>query len=157
MEYSEFNRDFENGLIQGELILKLDRTRERTYAKLMRLHYQMGDRAGAVRLFQRCVAALKQELDVAPARKTSELYEQIRTDQLDIPLTACADTPSSAGYSAAPALVHYARSLERIRSILLHLRQCVQQDLELVNDALAKPGTQDQVTETPSVEPLQTH
>jgi DNA-binding SARP family transcriptional activator len=143
MAYSEFHRDFEHGLNHGELILRQDRARERTYARLMRLHYLMGDRAGAVRQFQRCVVALKQELDVAPAKRTVELYEQICADRLEI----YTNRPTGDPRSSDP-MPHVIRHLERIRSLLLHLRHCVQQDIDVVNKALAAPAHYDSDADT---------
>jgi DNA-binding SARP family transcriptional activator len=143
MSYCEFHHDFEGGLNHGELILRQDRARERTHANLMRLRYLMGDRAGAVRQFQRCVRALKQELDVTPAKRTVELYEQICADRLEISL------PPSVVPSGTSSLSLVVGHLERIRSLLLELRQCVQQDLDVVNQALSVPAASDSSTDSP--------
>lgn len=143
MSYCEFHQDFEGGLNHGELILRQDRARERTHANLMRLRYLMGDRAGAVRQFQRCVVALKQELDVTPAKRTVELYEQICADRLEA-IVLQPSVPS--GTSSLSVVVKH---LERIRSLLLQLRQFVQQDLDVVNKALSVPATSDSRTDAP--------
>ncbi len=143
MAYSEIHQDFESGLNYGELILKHDRARERTYAKLMRLHYFMGDRAGAVRQFQRCIVALDRELDVAPSKKTVELYEQIRADRLVTPLIVSPNVEFSQETPSSSPLASVVQHLQRIHSLLIHLRQCVQQDLDLVDQILSMPAAHD--------------
>ena len=85
MDYCESHEAYEKGLLFGERILQYDRARERTYRRLMRLHHLAGDRTAALRQYQRCVAALKEELDVGPADRTRLLYEKIRADKLEAP------------------------------------------------------------------------
>ena len=70
----------ESGLGYGDRILRCDRARERTYREMMRLAYSGGDRSGALRLYERCVLALRDELGAPPAADTVRLYAQIRDD-----------------------------------------------------------------------------
>jgi DNA-binding SARP family transcriptional activator len=86
MDHCEAHKTYEKGLIFGEKTLQYDRARERTYRRLMRLHYLAGDRTAALRQYQRCIIALKEELDVDPADRTRLLYEKIRADQLETPI-----------------------------------------------------------------------
>ena len=79
--FYQAHKQFEDALLCGEQILQYDRARERTHQQLMRLYYQAGDRTGALRQHESCVAALKEELDIGPSRSTVALYEQIRTDR----------------------------------------------------------------------------
>ncbi len=81
MGYCEANRRYEAGLEYGARILRVDRARERTHWRMMRLYYLLGDRTAALRQYQLCVAALKEELDLAPAARTQALYQHIRFDQ----------------------------------------------------------------------------
>ncbi len=135
MGYCEVNRDYENGLKYGELLLHQDRARERTYARLMRLEYLSGDRAGALRQFQRCVTALQEELGVKPAKRTVEVYEQIRADQLESLHSSAADPKSSPAVSPPlPSLLH---RLRKLRSLLLKVQHRVQQDIQAVEHALS--------------------
>ena len=46
--------------------------------QIMRLHYALGDRTGALRQYQRGLEALREELDVTPSAQTTTLYEVIR-------------------------------------------------------------------------------
>ncbi len=78
--YSEDQHQYEAGLEFGDRILRLDRAHERTYQRMMRLHHLAGDRAGALRIYQRCANALQEELGVKPGLRTTQLLEQIRAD-----------------------------------------------------------------------------
>jgi DNA-binding SARP family transcriptional activator len=80
MDYFELHRKYELGIDYGQRILQIDRARENTHQRLMRLCYLNGDRTGAMRQYQRCTTALQEELDAAPAARTTQLYEQIRHD-----------------------------------------------------------------------------
>jgi DNA-binding SARP family transcriptional activator len=78
--YSEAHQHYNSGLDLCERILQIDRAHERTYQAMMRLHYQAGDRGGALRLFQRCATALREELGIRPGRQTLLILDQIRVD-----------------------------------------------------------------------------
>lgn len=80
MDFCEARQLYEDGLSHGEKILRYDRARERTHRKLMRLLYLAGDRTGALRQYEKCLAALKEELSVDPSERTLQLYELIRAD-----------------------------------------------------------------------------
>ena len=83
--YCMSHEEFEAGQRYGGLILRYDRARERTHQLLMRLHYLAGDRTGALRQYERCVVALREELGVRPDRRTVALYEEIRGSQGNAP------------------------------------------------------------------------
>ncbi len=51
--------------------------------RLMLLLARTGDRAGAIRSYRACVAALDHELGVPPLAETTELYEAIRDERLE--------------------------------------------------------------------------
>jgi DNA-binding SARP family transcriptional activator len=74
---------YEEAVDYGVRILRFDRAREATHRQLMRLYYLGGDRTTALRQFDRCVQALREELDVCPEKRTDALYHQIRADQID--------------------------------------------------------------------------
>jgi DNA-binding SARP family transcriptional activator len=135
MAYCEFHHEYEDGLSFGERLLHQDNARERTYFRLMRLHYLAGDRAGALRQFHRCASALETELGVKPSKRTLELYEQLRTDRFDPPASAQVETGQS--LPAKPESSSYFPRLKRIRSLLLKLQDRVDQDLREVDQALA--------------------
>jgi DNA-binding SARP family transcriptional activator len=116
MEHAEASRHYEEGVIYGMRILVCERAHERTHRKLMRLHCRAGDRTSALRQYERCVHALREELDVGPSRQTVTLYKQI-----------CADEPAAYSGAASPDV----SDLEAIRSAspgsLLALLECMRQ------------------------------
>ncbi len=59
-------------------VIGYDQAQEEAYQLLMRAHMQLGERSTALRLFKRCVAALRSELGVEPLRETLALYETLR-------------------------------------------------------------------------------
>jgi DNA-binding SARP family transcriptional activator len=135
MAYSEYHRAFEDGLSFGELLLRQDNARERTYCRLMRLHYLAGDRVGALRQFQRCASALQTELGVKPAKHTLELYEQIRTDHLETPNTHILESSKQTTLeNSGPPLLP---RLKGLRSLLIRLQSRLERDIREVDRTLA--------------------
>jgi TolB-like protein/two-component SAPR family response regulator len=83
----------------GARLLSDDRLCEPVYRALMRLQARKGNRAEAMRLYNQCRDALKQELGVAPDARTEELYRDILTDRLfssPAPASEAAAVPSIA-------------------------------------------------------------
>ncbi len=134
MEYAETRAEYEEGLEYGAKILRYDRARERTHYRLMRLYYLANDRAGALRQYQRCVAALDQELGVKPSQRTISLCEQIQADRVD-GLDWAADR--SSGPSAHPESVSsLLNHLSTLRTKLAALQYQVDQELRALEEAL---------------------
>jgi DNA-binding SARP family transcriptional activator len=96
LAYHESRGQLDEGFACGERILRQDRAHERTHWRLMRLRYLGGDRTGAMRQYDACVTALREELDVAPSERTTSLYELIRSDDAAVVTT----TPPSAARSS---------------------------------------------------------
>jgi DNA-binding SARP family transcriptional activator len=84
ISYSQVHHEFEQGQAYATGILRYDPARERTHRALMRLYYSAGDRTAALRQYERCVAALKRELQVNPERRTADLYEQIKSGRHEL-------------------------------------------------------------------------
>jgi DNA-binding SARP family transcriptional activator len=76
---------YEAGIGYGTLALQCDRARECTHRSLMGLRYLAGDRTGALRQYERCRSALREELDVAPCHETEELLRAIRNGDTSPP------------------------------------------------------------------------
>lgn len=128
MSYSEAARQYDNGIGYGARILGCDRAREHTHRRLMRIYYLAGDRTSALRQYDRCVAALKEELGVKPARKTSHLFEQIRSDQLEAPQLL-----SESGVTQGAPISQIRESLRRLRQVktaLVDFHRQVKQDIQ---------------------------
>lgn len=64
-----------------EQALTLDASRETLWRTLMRAHALSGDRAAALRAFDRCRTALAHDLGVDPLPDTAALHEQILRDE----------------------------------------------------------------------------
>jgi DNA-binding SARP family transcriptional activator len=80
LAYCEATSRAEEGVTHGELLLRYDRAHERAHRRLMRLRYRAGDRTGAIRQFERCCEALREEFGIAPGERTRLLYEQLKSD-----------------------------------------------------------------------------
>lgn len=90
----------ELGIEFGSKILAIDHARERTYRRLMRLYYLSGDRSGALRQFERCAAALRDELNVTPSKRTLALRERLLAEKaLDEPPDSQAPQGGTGGRS----------------------------------------------------------
>lgn len=121
MCFCEAHGKFELGLHYGSLVLRYDRAHERTHRQLMTFQYLSGDRTAALRQFERCAAALREELDVKPDKLTAALYQKIRADQGDMATPASA----SSGASLADVLGH----LQQIQSIIVELQKRSQKEI----------------------------
>lgn len=69
--------DFEEALDICQAILARDACWERAYRLIMTAHARQGNRPLALRAYQRCAAALHDELGVEPSAATTTLYRQI--------------------------------------------------------------------------------
>ena len=122
MDYCEVHCEVETGLSFGAQILALDRARECTYQRLMRLYYQAGDRSSAVRQFSRCSEALQTELGIAPSKKTRRILEMIQTDQAD---------PDSAVPEQPRVPTQLLGDLERLQQLIWEIRGQVETVLKI--------------------------
>ena len=136
--YCEVQRLYQSGLDYGERILRIDRAHERTHQRMLRLLYLDGDRAGALRQYQRCVAALAEELEVKPAVQTVELYEQICGDHLKDsentskePRGVSPDGAPSEGFQTPQILTR----LRRLKAVLSGAQTQVQNEIDLLEQS----------------------
>lgn len=136
MCYCEAKQKFELGLLYGTLILRYDRAHERTHRRLMSMHYLSGDRTAALRQFERCAAALEEELGVKPDKHTSALCQKIRADQADPPGHA----PASDGHASAASLADVLRHLKQIQTMLAEIQSRVQTEISPDELTLSGPA-----------------
>jgi DNA-binding SARP family transcriptional activator len=134
MAYSLALGRYQTGIGYGDRALRLDRARERTHRSLMRLHYSRGDRTQALRQYQHCVAALRQELDVEPARRTLELYEQICRDRLS-PWTD-RDSTTDGNTAGDSERVRNRDGLRELRRSLDDTRHQIEREIQAIDRAL---------------------
>ena len=124
---------YEAGIAYGERVLRIDRAHERTHRRLMRMRYLDGDRTAALAQYDRCISALREELGVGPARLTSSLHDQIRTDNL------VAEPVPTMGRGVATLVEGpTTRELEQVRALLVDVRRQADQAIEAVGAALQK-------------------
>lgn len=64
-------------------ILEYEPWREEAHRQLMRLFFQNGESGQALLHYERCRQLLEQELGVSPSQATKQLYQQIRSGQLE--------------------------------------------------------------------------
>jgi DNA-binding SARP family transcriptional activator len=127
-------RKYEKGMDYAARLLHYDRAHETAYQHLMRLHYLAGDRAGALRQYERCADALKEELGVEPSARTQELCRQIREDRI-----SALTTPHSEAHEAGESLSRLRGALSRLRELkntLASLQTMVEQTLLSVEKVL---------------------
>jgi len=88
----EQKRDFLLAIQYAERLMRLEPLREASYQHLMHLHALNGDRAGALRVYQQCINALQQELNIEPGPATRQMHEQVMNlDAVPVekPLQSC--------------------------------------------------------------------
>lgn len=120
VQYSEIHGHYSMGLAYGTEVLRHDHAYERTHRQMMRLYSMAGDRTQALHQYQRCVNALREELDIEPSESTRELYEQIRTDTFisfppDKKVGGKANESVSALSLVLDRLEHFSDELSRLR------------------------------------------
>ena len=135
IQYCEAHGKFETGLAFGAEILRSDRAYERAHRQMMRLYLLSGDRSQALRQYERCVEALDEELGVAPSKRTTQLYEKIRTDSYG-PSTL---EGKLVGKQNSTALKDLLKNLEMYAGILNDMQIEVHREILEIEDQL---GTQ---------------
>jgi DNA-binding SARP family transcriptional activator/tetratricopeptide (TPR) repeat protein len=76
--------DWADALIHAGELLTLDTLSEAAHCRVMRLHYLAGDRAAALRAFDRCEQMLKNEVGTAPSSETLALLATIEQSNAEI-------------------------------------------------------------------------
>jgi DNA-binding SARP family transcriptional activator len=135
--YCVSHHEYEAGQRYGAQILRHDRAHERTHRMLMRLQHMSGDRTGALRQYERCVSALREELDVDPDELTRDLYGEIcgtdrarHTDSID---EVIADD------DAVTTLPEVLGRLKHLQAMLGRMQRHVKRDIDEVELCL-KPA-----------------
>jgi len=138
MSYCEVYHDYETSLLYGMRIMCYDRARERTHRRLMRLYYLLGDRAEALRQYERCAAALDEELGVNPSKNTVSLYKQIQEDHLNEPefMPVPKETNIAFAVSTTP-LIDILSHLRYLEGSLADLQNQIQQSIQKVELVLS--------------------
>ena len=125
--YLQFRGEYEVAQGYGATILRYDPARERTHRQLMHLYSLAGDRTSALRQFERCAQALKQELGVKPERKTVELYERIKSDQIGY--TDATENFSAPHTSTSSDIL---TRLKQLQTIVSGVQRRIQRDIKSI-------------------------
>lgn len=133
MVYCEAHGAYEDGLTYGTCVLRYDVARERTHRRLIRLHHLAGNRTAALRQYERCVAALREELDVGPSERTVALYERIRSGG-PISQATSQDMKSSTG--KATTLSRALSHLRLLQTAFAETQRQLQQTIQVVEMVL---------------------
>jgi DNA-binding SARP family transcriptional activator len=149
--YCEAHRKLESGISYAARILEHEPACERTHRKLMRLHYRAGDRTAALRQYDRCVASLRDELGVRPSRRTLSLWEQIKSDQAQVPELLPSSTPPSnftydASHSATESSTSLREMLDRLKRMgatLSEMQAQLSRDIQLIETNICVGGGAD--------------
>jgi DNA-binding SARP family transcriptional activator len=136
MAYCEVHGKCEAGLAYGACVLRYDVAHERTHRRLMRLHYLASNRTAALRQYERCVAALREELDVGPSERTVALYEQIRSDRLVSPGQGMPEGDESIFEGMASTLSHALCHLKLLQTAFAESQRQLRQAIQTVEIAL---------------------
>jgi DNA-binding SARP family transcriptional activator len=134
--FCEAHGQYETGLECGNCALRYDVAHERTHRRLMRLHYLAGDRTAALRQYERCVNILRQELNVAPSKRTLALYERIRSDH---PLSSNGTTPQNKGKAPgeiSPPLDQVLHHLQRLQTAFAQTQRQLQDVIQAIEAGL---------------------
>ena len=78
-------RDYPAAIRHAESLLSQDPFQETVYQAIMRLHGLNGDRAEALRAYQRCATVLRRELGVEPGIATRRIRDQISRAEIQPP------------------------------------------------------------------------
>ena len=90
----------------------------------MLMKYSSGDRTGALRLYERCVTALAEELAVKPERQTTAIYEQMRTGRMEK-----LDQHGHANGADNSSVTEMLDRLRRLQLVLAAVQKRVQRDI----------------------------
>lgn len=71
--------EYETALELNNYLLSLEPWREEAHRQRMELFAHLGQRSAALKQYELCLQALKEELDVPPMPQTTSLYEQIKS------------------------------------------------------------------------------
>jgi DNA-binding SARP family transcriptional activator len=81
MEHHAATGDLENALAAGQSALRIEPLQELIQQRVIELYGVSGQRAAAIRQYNRFSEMLKDELGISPSKATRSLIERIRTEQ----------------------------------------------------------------------------
>jgi DNA-binding SARP family transcriptional activator len=141
--------DLDRALAVGTRLVEVEPTRESAHRALMRLHWDRGDRAAALRQYERCRELLQRYLELSPSSETERLRRSIAEEpppssvagsasasELDgrtllavLPFAAASDDPQTR-LLASGLTEDVATELARFRQLALIAHACVAEVVE---------------------------
>jgi DNA-binding SARP family transcriptional activator len=137
VQFCELHQNYDLGLSYAMEILSHDSAYERAHQQLMHLYFLGGNRTQALHQYERCVVALKKELDVEPSEKTRQLYEKIRLDTFKPPLIAEEIVASQTASPTKPTLKSVLNRLEEVSETLSRLEQQIKEEIVRLGSVLS--------------------
>lgn len=105
--------EWEAALRRGRQLLQHDPLREHVHRDLMRCHYAMGNRPGALKQYAACAEALREELDIEPMQETRDLHRAVLSGDAEVATPRDGPPPESVDGPVA-GLEQAARELEEV-------------------------------------------
>lgn len=138
VQHSEIYGNYPAGLAYGTEVLRHDHAYERTHRQMMRLYILAGDRTQALHQYQRCVIALRNELDIEPSEPTKQLYEEIRSGTIGSSLA-----PGKEAFheriEPAQTISMMLNRLERFSTELIGMQAQIKKEITALERALSAP------------------
>jgi DNA-binding SARP family transcriptional activator len=138
VQYCETHGHYAVGLAYGTDILRHDQAYERTHRQMMRLYCMAGNRTQALHQYERCVTALRNELDIEPSESTKQLFEEIRSDTFGSSLPEGKET-SSASRETVQTLSRMLDRLEHFSDELGKIRFRIEKEVTSLGNTLSPP------------------
>jgi DNA-binding SARP family transcriptional activator len=109
--------DYRRALEALSRALTFNPLQEDLQREALRLHYQAGDRAGAIQRYDQLRKLLDEEMGVPPMKATRELYDAIITDRLPVAPSSPVPRRSDASGAIPPSREHPLPFIGRTRAI----------------------------------------
>ncbi len=81
----EKDANYREAIQFAQALIDTDTLSEDSHRHVMRLHFLAGDRAAALKAYERCEIILEKELGVEPTRETEQLAKQIEDGKVETP------------------------------------------------------------------------
>lgn len=136
--YCESRSEYDAAIGYAMQILRHEPARESAHRRLMWLHALAGDRTAALRQYAWCVAALREDLDVAPDVQTMQLHARIQSGQFFQPIA----TTAPPDYEAQD-LTTLLQRLEQMQTTMSALQQQLAGEMQSLRAlVMSSPSTQ---------------
>lgn len=113
---NEKENKYDTALTYAQTLLQLDNIAEETYRLIMRLQYLAGNRAEAMKTFERCKSVLQKELSVEPSLETHKLAADIGFGALELSQTKPKETTLPLSVLRPPVLVGREKEWEQLEA-----------------------------------------